>query len=67
MSCINTRLGSSVRRDASGTGTSFRGDISTAIHPLQLIREEQLSVNGEIMYAKYWYSASGRLAKEWCG
>ena len=47
--------------DASGTkidpvsGTFFCGEnISTAILPLPLIQEEQLLVNGERMYAKYW-------------
>ena len=41
--------------------------ISTAILPLLLIQEEQLSVNGERMCAKYWLPASGRLAQEQCG
>ena len=41
------------------SGTFFRGDsvmkkISTAILPLPLIQEEQLSVNGERMCTKYW-------------
>ena len=35
--------------------------ISTAIIPLSLIHEEQLSVNGERMYTKYWFTASRRL------
>ena len=40
-------------------GTFFRGDLvmnkkSTAILPLQLIQEEQLSVTGERMCTKYW-------------
>ena len=38
--------------------------ISTAILPLPLIQEDQLSVNGERMCAKYWLPASGRLAQE---
>ena len=38
--------------------------ISTAILPLPLIQEEQLSFNGERMCAKYWLPASGRLAQE---
>ena len=29
-------------------------NISTAIHTLPLIQEEQLSVTGERMYTKYW-------------
>ena len=29
-------------------------NISTAIFPLPLIQEEQLSVTGERMYTKYW-------------
>ena len=29
-------------------------NIATAILPLLLIQEEHLSVNGEIMCAKYW-------------
>ena len=41
--------------------------ISTAILPLMLIQEEQLSVNVERMHAKYWLPASGRLAQEQCG
>ena len=54
------------------SGTSFREDlaheiISTAILPLPLIQEEQLSVNGERMCTKYWLSTSGRLAKKQCG
>ena len=47
---------------ASGTSFLGHGIISTAILPLQLIKEEQLSVNGERMCAKYWLPASGRLA-----
>ena len=39
----------------------------TAILPPPLIQEETLSVNGEIMYTKYWFTASGRLAQEQCG
>ena len=40
-------------------GTFFRGDlvmetISTAILPLPLIQEEQLSVTGKRMHTKYW-------------
>ena len=35
------------------SGTSFRDFISRAILPLPLIQEEQLSVNGERMCAKY--------------
>ena len=31
--------------------------ISTAILPLPLIQEEQLSVTGERMCSKYWYTA----------
>ena len=31
--------------------------ISTAIRPLPLIQEEQLSVTGERMCSKYWYTA----------
>ena len=42
-------------------------NISTAILPLPLIQEEQLSVNGERMYTKYWLTASVRLAQEQCG
>ena len=41
--------------------------ISTAILPLPLIQEEQLSDNGERMCAKYSFPASGRLAQEQCG
>ena len=48
--------------------------ISTAILPLPLIQEEQLSINGERMCAKYWLPASGGgggggggLAQEQCG
>ena len=33
--------------------TFFRGDFSTAILPLPLIQEEQLSVTGERMCTKY--------------
>ena len=41
------------------SGTFFHGDlvmknISTAIFPLPLIQEEQLSVTGERMCTKYW-------------
>ena len=59
-------------RSILASGTSFREEfgqeiISTAILPLPLIQEEQLSVNGERMCAKYWISASGRLAQEQCG
>ena len=41
------------------SGTFFRGDLvmkkmSTAILPLLLIQEEQLSVTGERMCTKYW-------------
>ena len=36
------------------SGTFFRGNISTAILPLPLIQEEQLSVTGEGMCTKYW-------------
>ena len=40
------------------SGTFFRGDghenISTAIFPLPLIQEEQLSVTGKRMCTKYW-------------
>ena len=44
------------------SGTFFRGDlghekISTAILPLPLIQEEQLSVTGERMCTKYWETA----------
>ena len=52
------------------SGTSFCEDleiISMAILPLPLIQEEQLSVNGERMCAKYWLPASGRLTQEQCG
>ena len=38
-----------------------------AILPLPLIQEQQLSVNGERMCAKYWLPALGRLAQEQCG
>ena len=53
-------------------GTSFCEDlvhefISTALLLLPLIQEEQLSVNGEMMCAKYWLPASGRLTQEQCG
>ena len=41
--------------------------ISTAILPLMLIQEEQLSVNVERLHGKYWLPASGRLAQELCG
>ena len=41
-------------------------NISTAILPLPLIQEEQLSANGGRMYTKYWLIASRRLAKEQC-
>ena len=41
--------------------------VSTVILPLPLIQEEQLSVNGERMCAKYWLPASGRFAQELCG
>ena len=60
-------------RSILASGTSFREDligheiISTAILPLPLITEEQLSVNGERICAKYWLPASGRLAQEQCG
>ena len=40
---------------------------SFVISPLTLIQEEQLSVNGEMLCAKYWLPASGRLAQEHCG
>ena len=49
---------------------SLRSDhenISTAILPLLLIQEEQLSVDGERMFTKYWLTASGRLDQEQCG
>ena len=38
------------------SGTFFHGhkNISTAILPLRLIQEEQLSVTGERMCTKYW-------------
>ena len=41
------------------SGKFFRGDLvmkksSTAILPLPLIQEEQLSVTGERMCTKYW-------------
>ena len=41
------------------SGTFFRGDLvmktfSTAILPLLLIQEEQLSVTGERLCTKYW-------------
>ena len=54
------------------SGTCFHEDlvmenISTAILPLSLIQEEQLSVNGERKNTKYWLTASERLAKEECG
>ena len=49
------------------SGTSCHEIISTAIIPLPLIQEEQLSVNGERMCAKYWLPASGRLALEQYG
>ena len=35
--------------------------IATAILPLLLIQEEQLSVNGKRMCAKYWLPASGMM------
>ena len=41
-------------------------NISSAILPLTLIQEEQLSVNGERMYAMFWQTASGKLAQEEC-
>ena len=40
-------------------------NISTAILPL--IQEEQLSINGKRTFARYWFTASGRLAQEQCG
>ena len=49
---------------------SLRSDhenISTAILPLLLIQEEQLSVDGERMFTKYWLTAPGRLDQEQCG
>ena len=51
------------------SGTSFREDSVMRIFlwpiiPLPLIQEEHLSVNGEMMCAKYLYPASGRLAQE---
>ena len=49
------------------SGTSFREIISTTILTLPLIQEEQLSVNGERMCAKYWLPVSRRLAQEQCG
>ena len=55
---------------ASGTFFSWRfghENISKAILPLPLIQEEHLSVNGEMMCAKYWLPASGRLGQEQCG
>ena len=36
--------------------------LPTAILALPLIQEEQLSVNGKRMCAKYWLPVSGRLA-----
>ena len=41
-------------RSILASGTSFRENISTAIFPLPLIQEKHLSVNGEMMCAKYW-------------
>ena len=46
-------------RSIPAYGTFFHEDfghenISTAILPLPLIQEEQLSVNGERKWAKYW-------------
>ena len=40
--------------------------ISTAIVPLMLIQEEQLSVTGELMCTKYWKSLPRRLAQKQC-
>ena len=37
--------------------------VSSAILPLPLIQEEQLSVNGERMCAKYWLPASSGLPR----
>ena len=60
-------------RSILASGTSFRENLvmklllQAAILPLPLIQEEQLSVNGERMCAKYWLPASGRLAQEQCG
>ena len=51
-------------RSILASRTSFHEIISTAILPLPLIQEEQLSVNGERMCAKYWLPVSGRLAQE---
>ena len=46
-------------RSIIASGTSFREDlvmksISTAIHPLPLMQEEHLSVNGAGIGARYW-------------
>ena len=50
-------------RSILASGTSFREDLVTAILPL--IQEEQLSVTGERMCAKYWLPASGE-KPPWC-
>ena len=55
------------------SGIFFRGDlvmktISTTILPLPLIQEEQLSVTGERMCTKYWYTAKEAcLGTMWLG
>ena len=51
------------------SGTSFRKDLvmELFLRPFflpPLIQEEQLSVNGERMRAKYWLPGSARLAQE---
>ena len=39
----------------------------SSLKPSPLIQEEQLSVNGERMCAKYWLTANETLAQEQCG
>ena len=48
----NSSVGSDVSWESRGN--FGHENISTAILPLLLIQEEQLSVNGERMCAKYW-------------
>ena len=56
-----------VPRFVPTSSTFFHENISTALFPLPLIQEEQLSFNGERMYAKYWLTASERLSQDQCG
>ena len=46
---------------------SYHENISTTILPLLLIQKEQLSVDGERMFTKYWLTASWRLDQEQFG